>query len=184
MTKNVENIRIFGGEDDRISCAAIGSTLPTTLADPAAPFADLGWLGEDGITITPNASITKFKGHQGARIVRTKVTESGTSFKFQCLETTALTLGLQLNIKTSETTAGLTTMKLGSGYNVLPRAFVVDGYDADDADKQLRLAIPRGEIGERSEFKLANSDLTVFEYTVEIIGDFFLLSNDPALASA
>lgn len=164
--------------------------MPTGLAAPAATdWKDVGWLHSDGIPFTPSDSVTKFRGHQGGRVIRTKMTESDLTFQFQALESTLLTLGLQFNIKAQATAAAVApalsvhTLTLSSGRKVIPRAFIVDVYDEDDTNLQWRVEIPRGEIGERSEFTLSNSDITGYTLPVEIIGDWFLVTNDPAFAA-
>lgn len=184
MATNAANARIFGSDDDAVFIAPLGTALPTTLAAPGAGFEDVGWLHSDGITVGGDTNVEKFRGHQGGRIVRTKVTESNTTFQFQCLESTALTLGLQFNILDATTAAGVTTMEVSSGRNVETRAFVIDVYDEDATTIQWRFAIPRGEIGERSEFKLAGTDITGYTFTVEVIGDYKIITNDAAFKVA
>lgn len=180
MTLNAGNARIFGSDLDKVSIAPLGTTLPTGLDAPGAGFADVGWLHSDGIPFTPTDSIEKIRGHQGARVVRTTVTESDLTFQFQCLETTALTLGLQHNITASTTATGVTTMTASSGRQIEARAFVLDLYDKDDTNIHYRYVIPRGEIGERSEFAHSAADITGYTFNVEIIGEYFIYTNDPA----
>lgn len=182
MAVDAANARIFGSDDDRVMIAPLGTDLPEDLGDPDPAFTDLGWLGTDGIGFTPSDSVEKFRGHQGGRVVRTKNTESDTTFTFQCLETTAATLGLQYKITDQSTTDGTTTMTVSSGRDVIARSFVIDVYDSDAETIHYRYVIPRGEIGERSEFTLSNSDITAYEFTVEIIGDYFVITNDEAVA--
>ena len=186
MVTNAENARIFGSDDDAVHIAPLGSTLPTDLGELDAAFQDAGWLHSDGLTVGGDANVNRFRGHQGGKVVRTKVTESGRTFQFQCLETTALTLGLQFNITEKATADGVTTMTVSSGAKVEARAFVVDVFDVDGRDEVVhyRYVIPRGEIGERSEFKLVNTDITGYTFTVEVIGEMFVLTNDPAVADA
>lgn len=183
MPVNAENARIFGSDDDKVYVGPVGSTLPTTLAAPAATLVDAGWLHTDGFTIGQDATVNKFRGHQGGRVVRTKVSESGRTVQFQCLETTALTLGLQLNIKTRTTATQVTTMTVSTSTKIEARALVIDTFDIDGraTPVQYRYVIPRAEIGERSEFKLAGTDITAYNFTAEIIGDFFIITNDPVM---
>lgn len=181
MTLDAANARIFGSDDDKVQLAALGTALPTGLA-PWADGEDVGWLHTDGIPFTPSDSVEKLRGHQGGRVVRTTITESDLTFQFQCLETTALTLGLQHNITSAATATGVTTMNASPGRQVEARAFVLDLYDKDNTDIHYRYVIPRGEIGERSEFAHANSDITGYTFNVEIIGSYDIITNDPAAA--
>lgn len=184
MATNAANARIFGSELDAVRIGPLGSTLPTDLAAPDAALVDAGWLHTDGIPFSPADSVQKIRGHQGGAVVRTTISESDLTFSFQCLETTALTLGLQHNVKDSTTTTGTTVMTVSPARSVLARAFVLDLYDKDNTDIHYRYVIPRGEIGERSEFTFANSDITAYSFTVEVVGDFEIITNDPAAAAA
>lgn len=181
MALDAANARIFGSDDDKVQLAVLGTTLPTGLA-AWTDGEDVGWLHTDGIPFTPSDSVEKLRGHQGGRVVRTTITESDLTFQFQCLETTALTLGLQHNITSAATATGVTTMNASPGRQVEARAFVLDLYDKDNTDIHYRYVIPRGEIGERSEFTHANSDITGYTFNVEIIGSYDIITNDPAAA--
>jgi len=180
MALNASNARIFGSDLDKVQIGPLGATLPTTLAAPAATIVDVGWLHTDGIPFTPSDSVEKFRGHQGGGVVRTTITESDLSFGFQCLETTALTLGLQHNVLTSTTATGVTTLSTSPSRKVLARCFVLDLFDKDNTAIQYRYVIPRGEIGEREEFTFVNSDITGYTFSVQIIGNFNVITNDPA----
>lgn len=184
MALDAGNARIFGSDDDKVLIAPLGTTVPTTLAAPDAAFDDVGWLHTDGIPFSPADSLDKLRGHQGGRVVRTTITESDLSFNFQCLETTALTLGLQHNLTSVATAAGVTTMAASPSRQVEARAFILDLYDKDDATIHYRYVIPRGEIGERAEFAHSNSDITGYTFTVEIVGSYTIITNDPAAVAA
>lgn len=182
MPVDAANARIFGSDDDAVWVGkTLGAVLPIDLSEPGPDFDDLGWLHSDGPEFAPSDSVEKFRGHQGGRVVRTKMTESDSVFTVQCLETTAITLGLQHNIKEHNTTAGVSTLRLSSGRRVIARPWVLDFFDEDEITLHHRYVVPRGEIGERSSFKFANSDITGYTFPIQIIGDFFLITNDGAL---
>ena len=107
MFENVkaQNARIFGSDDDSV---AIGDSLEFRLPEGLEPlgedFTEVGWLGDEGIGFSPEDSVDKFYGHQGGRVVRTKMTSSETTFTFQALESKLSHVGLAMSIKNSETT--------------------------------------------------------------------------------
>lgn len=180
MALNAENARIFGSDDDTVSIAPLDSTLPTTLGALDAAFDDVGWLGPDGLTFAPSDNVAQLRGFQGGKVVRTVISESGTSFTFQCLESTALTHGLQWQVESTATVGGVTTTTMSSGRTVEARAFVLDLYDRDDTTIHHRYVIERGEIGARESVAVGNSDIVAYSFTVEIIGDIIHITNDPA----
>lgn len=175
-----DNARIYGSDLDGVAVSALGTAGPTDLGDLMTPWEYVGWLNDNGLDLNPSDSVQKFRGHQGGKVIRTKMTESDTSLVFRALETSRLVQELQFDVKDRVTTTGVTTVTLGSGRKVLARAFVVDLYDEG---VHRRFWIPRGEIGERASIPFRSSEITVYEFTVEIIGDWFEITNDPAVAA-
>lgn len=186
MGQNAENVRIYGSDDDAVSIAPSGTAQPTTAAVPGetpAGFVDAGWIHTDGITFGGDTNVERFRGHQGGRVIRVKITESNTTIAWQCLETTALTLGLQLNIRSKNSAAGLTTASVSSGRKVERRALVVDTFDADvlvGDDPLFYRYTAEVQVAEREEFVIASTDMTGFTFTAEVMGDFNIITNDPA----
>jgi hypothetical protein len=188
MAQNAENVRIYGSDDDAVSLAASGTALPTIAAVAGTTpigFVDAGWIHTDGITFGGDTNVERFRGHQGGRVIRVKITESNTTIQWQCLETTALTLGLQLNIKSKATALGVTSAVVSSGRKVERRAIVVDTFDADvlvGDDPLFYRYTAEVEVAEREEFVIASTDMTGYTFTAEVMGDFNIITNDPAFA--
>lgn len=173
-----DQIHVYGSDDDKVWVGDLGAVAPTDLSDPTE-HEHVGFLGEDGITLSPADSVEKYRVHQGAKVVRTKMTASDTTFTFIAVQDSRLTSGLQFKVLSEETTTGVTTRTLSSGRSVEARSFVIDLFDSG---VHKRYVIPRGEIGERSEVQFSNSALTAYSFTVEIIGDWFEITDDPTLA--
>lgn len=182
MTKNQSNIRIFGEDNDAVWVAAKGSTLPTTLAAPASPFAEIGWLGEDGINLDQSLTVNKFNAHQGGAQVRQKTSAVERSFTFQAIEETALVLGLYYPGITGSTSgvapSQVTTFQVPAGARSNEKAWVVDSFDGTI---QKRHVIPVGEVGETGTISHTNSGLAIYEFTVNIMGGFSIISNAAGL---
>lgn len=181
MTKNLANIRIYGDDQSAVYVAPKGTTLPTALAAPAAAFADLGWLSEDGVDVTRESSSTDFTAWQGGTIVRSKVSGVKDTVKVVCLEETAVALGLLYPGSTSATTTGTTTIAVPGGSKSNEKALVVDFID--DAISK-RYAIPRAEVTGVGTVSHKNSDMTMYEFTFTIYGGFTIITNNPALAAS
>lgn len=174
MAVDASNARIFGGDLDAIWLAPVGTTLPTTIdAAPGAGFEEVGWLGEDGITESATGSLEKKRGHQGNRVVRTRMSEPGTTVSFVALETKALTNGLRYDEKTVDTAvAGVRHVTRGAGQKVTRRAAVIDVFDADDETVKERWVIPVLEISPNGDRAYVNSDIAAYPFTGELIGDY------------
>ena len=171
---NAENARMFGSDDDYVAVAELGATFsPPTAINAAAPtpFVEVGWTHPDGFKLTPTDEVTKLKGFQGGRVIRTVITSSETSFQFQALESSLLTLGLSLGLKDSATTGDVTKHTLPGSRKVESRQFLVGLFDG--TTKWL-LHIPHGDITEKAEITLGREEITGYNVTVEIIGDAYL----------
>lgn len=182
MVKNRENIRIYGDDESAVHVAPKGTTGPTGLAAPGVGFEELGWLSEDGVDLDRNEDVQEFKGWQGGKLLRKKITSVDDTFKFQCLEETALSLGLyykgQAPAVTGVGAAAVATITVTNQAVSDERAWVVDAFDGG---VQKRYIISSGEVTSRATVGHKNSDMTIYEYTVTIYGDYTLLTNNPAV---
>jgi hypothetical protein len=170
---NASLARIFGSDSDSIYLAPLGTTLPTAIdgvLDPA--FEDIGWLHSDGITESFTGSKTEIRGHQGARVVRTRIETPGTTVTFVALESKPQTKALRYDEKSSTVTAGVRKTKRGAGQKVSARACVVDVFDADDITVKERWVFDRIEISPNGDRVFVNNDIAGFPFLAEVIGDY------------
>lgn len=181
MAKDLANIRIYGDESSAVSVAPEGTAVPTTLGALAAEYAEVGWISEDGTEITREASTNEFTGWQGGTIVRVKPTGVKNTVKFQCLEETALTLGLYYPGSTGVTAGGVSTLTVTGGAATDVRAWVLDFYDGD---VHKRYAIERGEVTGQGSIAHKSTEMTVYEFTLTIYGEFLVITDNPAVTYA
>ena len=179
MTLNASNARIFGGDGDAVNLAPLGTTLPETIDEVLnAAFEDIGWLHSDGVTETASGSVEKSRGHQGNRVVRTRINEGGTTVAFTALETKALTQKLRYDEKTSSSTGGVRKTTRGAGQKITRMAAVLDFYDMDDDSVKERWIIPVLEIAPTGDRAMTNADIAGYPMSGEIIGDYIVLSTE------
>ena len=174
MTVNSANARIFGSDADAIYLAPIGTTLPTSIdGELDAAFEDVGWLHSDGIVETFTGSKTEIRGHQGQKVVRTRIETPGTTIGFHALESKGQTKALRYDEKSVDTSvAGVRKVTRGSGQKVQARVAVVDVFDADDVTIKERHVIERFEIVPDGDREFSGSDIAGFPFMGEIIGDY------------
>lgn len=178
MAVNSANARIFGSDADAIYLAPLGSVLPTTISgalDPA--FEDIGWIHSDGITEAITGSKSEIRGHQGQRVVRTRIDTPGTQINFHALESKQQTKSLRYIEKSSSVAAGVRTVTRSAGQKVSARAAVIDIFDFDDMTVKERYVIPRLEISPDGDRVFANSDIAGFPFMSEVIGDYTVLES-------
>lgn len=108
MPLNVANVHAYGDITNTIRTSVIGTAFPAT---PTAAYTtgwyDLGWIDDGGVTETIAYQETKKFGWQGASLLRVLRSQAEHNFKFNCLEESAVTLGL-IRPNTTQVTAGAT----------------------------------------------------------------------------
>ncbi|WP_130178096.1 hypothetical protein [Cryobacterium sp. SO1] len=181
MAKNDSNIRIYGDEEATVWVAPKGTELPDDLAALAAPYADAGLLGEDGIEFEGEPETVEVRVHNGFRIARTKITGGKQTVKIVCSETNAITNGLMYPAAVVTTTAGVTRIDNKEKFVSDERVFVIEDYDVDI---HTRTVITRGEVTERGTVVQKADKETIFEFTITSYGAIYTLTNDAALAVA
>jgi hypothetical protein len=177
VAKDRANIRIYGDDASGVWVAPKGTTGPTTLAAPGVGFAEVGWLSEDGIDLDRDQNIAEFNAWQGGTLVRSKKTSVKDTFKFVCLEETAATLGLYYAGVTPTTATGVDTFAITNQTASDERAWVADMVDGTITK---RLVVPSGEITGVATIGHKNSDMTMYEFTVTIYGDYDILKTAAA----
>lgn len=179
MTVNAELARVYGSDADAIHLAPLTATSPSTISAALTGYEDVGWLHSDGVTETATGSSTQIRGHQGNRVVRSRIESGGTQIQFVALEDKALTRELRYALKEDATTAaGVRTEKRSAGQRVAVRKAVIDFFDADDVTVKERWIIDRLEIFPNGDRVYVNNDIAAFPFMGEIIGDYTVLSTD------
>jgi hypothetical protein len=157
-----------------VDVAVTGAVYATANGDTAAApttavsaldvlFADLGYISDDGITESYNDDTSEIKAWQGGTIVRTIISGSKATLKFQMIENKREVVELyhKGSVVVSD---GATGYKMDV---MVPtpdrRSFVVDVIDGDDHE---RIYIADGEVSSRSDI-VYKSD-TQIGYEVEI----------------
>lgn len=178
MAKDRDNVRIYGDDASGVWVAPKGTTGPTTLAAPGAGFVEVGWLDDDaGVDVERTEEVSEFKAWQGGTTLRKKVTSVEDSFKFVCLEETALTMGLYYKGATVTTATGVDTIAVTNQAVSDERAWVVDFVDGAVTK---RYVVPSGEVTGRETISHKNSELTMLAFTVTIYGDYQILKTAAA----
>jgi hypothetical protein len=179
MAKDLANILGGGGDASAVWVGPKGTTGPTALEAPAAGFNEVGWLSEDGVSFSRAEDKQVFRAHQGGKIVKRKTSSVDDTFKFQCLETTALTLGLLYKGATPTVATGVATIAVTNQAVADERAWVLDEF-LDDGS-QLRYVIPVGSAELTAEVAWKTDDMTVYEFTVGVNGDYTVITDAPAV---
>jgi hypothetical protein len=180
MAKDLANILGGGGDASAVWVGPKGTTGPTALEAPAAGFNEVGWLSEDGVSFSRAEDKQVFRAHQGGKIVKRKTSSVDDTFKFQCLETTAITLGLLYKGQTPTVATGVATIHVTNQTINDERAWVLDEH-LDDGST-IRYVIPSGTAETTAEVVWKTDEMTVYEFTVGVNGDYTVVTDAPAVA--
>lgn len=181
MAKNRDNVRVYGDLESEVFLAPKGSTLPEDLTEPTAPFESVGWLSEDGVGLDVATDSTKFKAWQGGATLRVKVTSTEKTITFQALEESPLVTGLFFDHAEPTVATGVARLDLPEGIGTVERAAV---FSFVDGDVTKFLCCELLQITERGTVAHQNGEMTVYEFTGEIVGDSYILTDAPAYVEA
>ena len=185
---NADNAFMAGSEKDTLYLGPAGTDLSTitSLTTPMPEgMVDVGWTSDDGMTLDMSDSVDKIRGHQGHGVVRTYMSDSSTSFKATLLESKLELLKKYLGATKTEkvTTAGtdsITRMTVSASRKVETMCGVADLFDVSTG-KQRRYIFPRLELGERSGVTFKVGELSAYEYNLEVLDKYELLTNEDGL---
>lgn len=185
---NADLVFMAGSEKDTLYLGPAGTDLSSvtnlTSTLPAG-MVDVGWTSDDGMTLDMSDSVDKIRGHQGHGVIRTYMSDSSTSFKATLFEAKLELLKKYLGVTKTEkvTTAGtdsITHMTVSASRKVEALCGVADLFDVSTG-KQRRYIFPRLELGERSGVIFKVGELTAYEYNLEVLDKYELLTNEDGL---
>ena len=146
-----------------VQFAETGTTLPTdATTEPEAAFKKGGFIGEDGVTRSTDASDEKIRAWGGdtVKVVRS---EHSITYSFEFLESTNADV-LKLIHGDEHVTVGDGSVTIEHTAKMPPRqSFLLDMLDGDT---RIREVIPDGQLTTSGEVQFVHSD--VIRYAVEI----------------
>lgn len=180
MAKVLSNIIGYGGDASGVWVAPKGTTGPVDLVTALnASYKEAGWLSEDGVSVSRDEDRQTFRAHQGGKIVKRKTASVDDTIKFQCLETNAVTLGLlykqTVPAKTGVAPNEIVTISVTNQTVNDERAWVVD--EIGDDGTKMRYVIPNGSVGLTADIVYKTDEMTVYEFTLGINGDYTVITN-------
>lgn len=173
------------GVTGTVYLAPEGTELPTDLTalDPA--FVSVGHISEDALTESLEITVERLRSWQRPVGIRTLTTEVNWSFQFQMMETSPLNLELYYGGADTTVAGGVATTAIPSWPQGVRKACVIE---IEDGDITTRFAIPVVEVGERGEVNHVNTEGTVYDVTLNVMGTTlddmgYRITNDPTFIS-
>lgn len=191
---NALNALMVGSEDDSVYLGAHSTTvadmvrsIESLTAPVPVPLTDRGWVSEDGTSLELSDSVDKIRGHQGHGVVKTYMSESDTSFKVSFLETQLETLVETLDISRGKLVGtgakAVAVLDVPSSRKTRLLTGMVDLWDVSGVDAQFRFLFPMLSLGERTGISGKVGSIMTYEYNLEVLGGFRLLTNAPDVVS-
>ena len=173
---------VYLGKYTKVTADAIAKIDKFGTAVPAG-LTDRGWISEDGASLELSDSVDKIRGHQGHGVVKTYMSESDTTFTVTFLETQLETLVESLDIKTGTLSgtgeSAVAILDVPSSRKTRLLSGVVDLFDVSGVDAQIRILLPMLSLGERTGLQFKVGEIMAYEYKLEVLGGFKLITNAP-----
>lgn len=182
MTKDADQIVVAG--NGSIYVAELGTTAPADITeDVGAGWIELGYANEDGVTFTDGKTIESITAWQSFYALRRIMTAKEGTLAFSLLQWNGATVRLAFG-------GGSVTQDSAGAYRYTPpEAGVVDEramlIEWVDGDKNYRLIVPRGMVGEDVETNLTKSGAGELPISYGVNGQdgvdpWYLQTDDPA----
>lgn len=119
--------------------APVGTTAPAvTLTELASPWETLGWVSEDGVSISPERSIEQLKAWQSPSAIKTVLTEFSITIDMELLQHNPVTLSHYWGQAVATPVSGDLTMPIDVMSDNAPKtALIVDTRDGDQIARYL-----------------------------------------------
>lgn len=145
----------------RVLVAPTGTTLPTNATmNINASFKDLGYINEDGVSITPGVELTDIMMWQSAVPVKTTLDTVSFEVQFNMGQINTDTWGLYFFVGTWTNNFGQAKLVIPGSPGTQEKALIVEW--TDDLQDVCRLVIPTAVLTDRESLQLVrnNAELT------------------------
>lgn len=186
---NADFAHMFGSDDD---CLYLAERTPELakkleelkdLSDPVPEgMVDVGWIDEDGMSLSFDDSVDEIKGHQGHGVVKSFMSDSTSSFAGALLESKLSTVLRYLDgeIVKEGTSTTQVRMKAKSSRQARDMCGVVDLFDTSGNKAHYRFVFPHLSLGEREEIAWKTGEIVAYKHTLKVLGDYYVISDDTA----
>lgn len=137
--------------------ADVGTAYPTDVTTPfSASWRELGYIDEDGVSITPSVDVADINAWQSLTPVKQSLTGMNLELAFKLIQVNQATTSLFFFGEDWTASAGNAELIISSNPGIDERALAVEW--TDDANNTNRLIIPRGLVTDREELVLSRND--------------------------
>lgn len=153
--------------------APLGAALPTDVTTAMATvdpsYKELGYLTEDGVTITPNVDTNDINAWQSATPVKTTLTGVGLQVKVAALQVTQNATAEYFFGQAWVNSGGLGKLTMPSTPSLAERTMVIEWIDDEAVPNKYRLLLGRGFLTDRDAMQLQRTEATVLGMTFQVL---------------
>ena len=148
--------------------APVGTSAPTDATSAlAADWSTLGYLSEDGVTLSQSTNSEDIYPWQGRSPVRTMITERNLALEFSMFEFNEQNLQLYFGMEqATQGTADSWSLNVVSNAPAQIYSFVID---VADLDVKVRYYIPRGSLSDAGDLEITDSGVMALPVTLKTL---------------
>ena len=148
--------------------APVGTTAPTDATTAlAAEWSTLGYLSEDGVTLSQSTNSEDIYPWQGRSPVRTMITERNLSMEFSMFEFNEQNLQLYFGMEQAKQgSADSWSLNVVSNAPSQIYSFVID---VADLDVKVRYYIPRGSLSDAGDLEITDAGVMALPVTLKTL---------------
>lgn len=148
--------------------AATGTALPNTATIALnASFKSVGYVAEDGVSITPKVGLTDIMAWQSAIAVKKTLDTVNIALKFSMIQVNSTTWGYYFMNETFTNNFGQAKLVMKSAPPSQELACIVEW--TDDEGDQTRLVVPRAVLDDREALVLDRKKATATGITLSVL---------------
>jgi hypothetical protein len=167
-TLQADDVLIGTANGPGIWMAPVGTSAPTDATTAlAAEWSTLGYLSEDGVTLSQSTNSEDIYPWQGRSPVRTMITERNLSMEFSMFEFNEQNLQLYFGMEqASQGTDDSWSLNVVSNAPAQIYSFVID---VADLDVKVRYYIPRGSLSDAGDLEITDAGVMALPVTLKTL---------------
>lgn len=180
-TNNADQILV--GNTGTLWKAPVGTTLPTSLAAPSAPFLSLGFISEDGPKFNFELTVKEIRAWQQRTAIDRRNDQENVSFEVALMEWDAKTLPAATGGTISSPSTGVYKLSPAAVGSVNYGAYILDVHDGT---YEHRFVFPRASISGNVSSNFKRGDASLLPVKIDAVASsdstdaWYFLTNSPA----
>lgn len=172
---NPGHVQVGTANGPGIYLAPAGTAGPENTTDPwPSPWRSLGYLSDDGPTISQSTDSEDITPWQSITPIRSVITSRGVELQFTMWELDEVTLALYFDAEVPESNDGVINMQIRTDS---PQHIYAVGIDSQDAERVLRITFPRASLSDAGDMEIQRGAAVPLDVTLSALDFGGVLAN-------